>query len=79
MLLLPHQVENEYGSYFACDLNYTHHLRDIIRQGLGDNAMLYTTDGSGLDFLKCGAIDGVYTTVDFGPTGNFVVGLSKIT
>ena len=79
MLLLRYQVENEYGSYYACDRNYTQHLRDIIRQVLGDDAMLYTTDGSGLNFLICGTIDGVYTTVDFGPTGNFVVVLSKIT
>ena len=28
--------------------------------------ILYTTDGDGAGFLKCGKIPGVYATVDFG-------------
>ena len=46
---------------------YRQHLRDVFRAHLGSNAVLITTDGAGLNFLKCGAVDGVYATVDFGP------------
>jgi len=28
--------------------------------------VIYSTDGSGADYLKCGKIDGVYATIDFG-------------
>ncbi|CAF1015590.1 unnamed protein product [Didymodactylos carnosus] len=60
------QVENEYGSYPACDNNYLQYLRDIFRQYLGDDVVLFTVDGAGLDYLKCGTVAGVYPTVDFG-------------
>ena len=65
-------MENEYGSYFACDHNYTSHLRDTFVRHLGEEATLFTTDWNIVDNLRCGAIDGVYATVDFGPTGNLV-------
>ena len=60
-------MENEYGSYFTCDLNYRTHLRDLFRKYLGPDVVLFTTDGAGEGFLKCGATPGVYATVDFGP------------
>ena len=60
------QVENEYGSYPACDREYTTHLRDFIRKFLGKEAVLFTTDGAGDGFLQCGKVPGVYATVDFG-------------
>ena len=66
------QVENEYGSYYACDRDYMAHLRDLFRSQLGDDIVLFTTDGSGLGFLKCGAVKDVYATVDFGPGGKIV-------
>lgn len=62
-------VENEYGSYFACDYAYTSYLRDLFRKHLGNEIVLFTTDGPGDNFLKCGKIDQVYATIDFG-TGN---------
>ena len=61
------QVENEYGSYFACDKDYIEHLKNLFRQYLGPNVVLFTTDGAGPHFLKCGANKDLYTTVDFGP------------
>ncbi|KAF7666248.1 hypothetical protein LDENG_00112860 [Lucifuga dentata] len=64
------QVENEYGSYFACDYDYMGHLRKLFRTHLGEDVVLFTTDGAGLGYLKCGAIQGLYATVDFGPGGN---------
>jgi len=60
------QVENEYGSYYACDFAYTAHLRDLHHKYLGSDQLLFTTDGNGDNFLKCGKIDGVFSTVDFG-------------
>uniref|UniRef100_A0A8C2XLY2 Beta-galactosidase n=1 Tax=Cyclopterus lumpus TaxID=8103 RepID=A0A8C2XLY2_CYCLU len=64
------QVENEYGSYFACDYNYMRHLTKLFRSHLGEEVVLFTTDGAGLSFLKCGSIQGLYATVDFGPGSN---------
>ncbi|XP_018428213.1 PREDICTED: beta-galactosidase [Nanorana parkeri] len=64
------QVENEYGSYFTCDYNYLRHLMKLFRQHLGDEVILFTTDGSGLPYVRCGSIEGLYTTVDFGPGTN---------
>ncbi|XP_050523930.1 beta-galactosidase-like [Daktulosphaira vitifoliae] len=59
------QVENEYGS-FACDKNYTLWLRDLFRSYVQDKALLFTTDGCGTSYMKCGSIPEVYATVDFG-------------
>lgn len=59
-------MENEYGSYDACDRNYTSWLRDVLRSHVTDNAVLFTTDGNDSGYLKCGPIPGVFTTVDFG-------------
>ncbi|XP_061839999.1 beta-galactosidase [Nerophis lumbriciformis] len=64
------QVENEYGSYFACDYNYMRHLSRLMRSYLGEETVLFTTDGGALGFLKCGPIQGVYATVDFGAGAN---------
>lgn len=59
------QVENEYGSYYTCDSVYLAHLRDLFRNLLGDDVVLFTTDGPGGQ--DCGKIPEVYSTVDFGP------------
>ncbi|XP_071263288.1 beta-galactosidase [Salvelinus alpinus] len=64
------QVENEYGSYFACDYNYLRHLTSLFRSHLGNDVVLFTTDGAGAGYLKCGSLQGLYATVDFGPGGN---------
>ncbi|XP_058801911.1 uncharacterized protein LOC131670377 [Phymastichus coffea] len=64
------QVENEYGSFDACDKHYTKRLRDIIKNHVQDNAVLYTTDGAYRQALRCGPIPGVYATVDFGTATN---------
>ncbi|EEC01299.1 beta-galactosidase, putative, partial [Ixodes scapularis] len=66
------QVENEYGSYEACDFVYTTHLKNAMRRYLGPDALLYTTDGGGDDFFKCGKNDGAYSTVDFGAGADVV-------
>ncbi|XP_032210760.1 beta-galactosidase-1-like protein [Mustela erminea] len=62
------QVENEYGSYRACDFSYMRHLAGLFRALLGDRILLFTTDGP--EGLKCGSLQGLYTTVDFGPADN---------
>ncbi|XP_033820931.1 beta-galactosidase [Periophthalmus magnuspinnatus] len=64
------QVENEYGSYFACDFDYLRHLTGLFREHLGQTVVLFTTDGGSVGFLKCGSIQGLYATVDFGPGAN---------
>ncbi|XP_075685279.1 beta-galactosidase-1-like protein [Rhinoderma darwinii] len=64
------QVENEYGSFHACDYGYMRHLHAMFRLYLGDDVVLFTTDGNADYFLKCGTLHDLYATVDFGPVDN---------
>uniref|UniRef100_A0A0K0F8Z6 Glyco_hydro_35 domain-containing protein n=1 Tax=Strongyloides venezuelensis TaxID=75913 RepID=A0A0K0F8Z6_STRVS len=68
--ILMIQIENEYGSYEACDKKYLEFLRDETWKILGNDVVLYTTDGASDNMLKCGSIDGVFPTVDFGVVSN---------
>lgn len=61
------QVENEYGSYYVCDYNYLRHLLGSFRALLGSEVLLFTTDGAQAEELRCGTLQGLYATVDFGP------------
>lgn len=68
------QIENEYGSYKACDPVYTSQLVNIFDSILGQNSVLYfTTDGCDERMLKCGNVNGAISTVDFGPSPNMTV------
>lgn len=58
------QVENEYGSYRACDHNYSVWLKNETEAHVKENAVLFTNDGPAQ--LPCGKINGVLATVDFG-------------
>ncbi|CAG2169545.1 unnamed protein product [Oppiella nova] len=60
------QIENEYGFCYACDYAYTSHLRDLHINYFGKDVQLFTTDSNGDHYLKCGQIDNVLATVDFG-------------
>lgn len=60
------QVENEYGSYFACDYNYLRFLEHRFHYHLGSDVILFTTDGASEKMLKCGTLQDLYATVDFG-------------
>ncbi|XP_044159623.1 beta-galactosidase-1-like protein [Bufo gargarizans] len=64
------QVENEYGSFQACDYGYMRHLHAMFRLYLGDDVVLFTTDGNADYFLRCGTLQDLYATVDFGPVDN---------
>ena len=59
-------MENEYGSWGACDLGYVSELASLLRHYLGPKTVLFTTDGDANYFLKCGKIKEAYATVDFG-------------
>ncbi|KAJ0788283.1 putative beta-galactosidase [Helianthus annuus] len=60
------QIENEFGSY-GDDKDYLHHLINLARSYLGDDIILYTTDGGTRDTLTKGTIRGdtVFSAVDF--------------
>lgn len=60
------QIENEFGSY-GVDKDYLHHLVNLARTHLGDDLILYTTDGGTRETLTKGTIngDGVFSAVDF--------------
>ncbi|XP_064020793.1 beta-galactosidase-1-like protein isoform X2 [Pogoniulus pusillus] len=64
------QVENEYGSYYACDYEYLRHLLASFRALLGSEVLLFTTDEAGAQELRCGTLQGLYATIDFGPGSN---------
>ncbi|NXF31942.1 BGAL galactosidase, partial [Nyctibius bracteatus] len=64
------QVENEYGSYYACDYEYLRHLLGLFRVLLGNEVLLFTTDSTRARELRCGTLQGLYATVDFGPGSN---------
>ena len=72
--ILMVQLENEYGSYGLqtgkCDTEYMRHLLDLVRQYLGPKVLMYTTDGAGDAYVRCGSIAGAYATIDFGPGVN---------
>ncbi|KAJ6640309.1 Beta-galactosidase [Pseudolycoriella hygida] len=57
------QVENEYGS-FDCDPNYKNWIREETEKYVQGKALLFTNDGP--DQVRCGKIDGVFATLDFG-------------
>ncbi|XP_010262091.1 PREDICTED: beta-galactosidase 17 [Nelumbo nucifera] len=60
------QIENEYGSY-GDDQRYLCHLVTLARRHLGNNTILYTTDGGSRETLEKGTIRGadVFSAVDF--------------
>ncbi|XP_074766716.1 beta-galactosidase-1-like protein [Athene noctua] len=64
------QVENEYGSYYACDHGYLQHLLGSFRALLGSEVVLFTTDSTRAEELRCGTLQGLYATIDFGPDSN---------
>lgn len=64
------QIENEYGSYYACDIEYMDMLKEVFVKKVGNKALLYTTDGAAASLLRCGFISGAYATVDFGTASN---------
>ncbi|GAB6026784.1 hypothetical protein CHUAL_013281 [Chamberlinius hualienensis] len=66
------QIENEYGSYPACDFSYMTYLRDKFREQLGDTVVLFTTDEAHDSNLLCGKTQGLYATVDFQPWDDVV-------
>ncbi|KAK6315513.1 hypothetical protein J4Q44_G00150420 [Coregonus suidteri] len=71
------QVENEYGSYYVCDYNYMRHLRTLFRFFLGENTVLFTTDGNTDREMTCGTLEGMYATIDFGTDVNISQAFSR--
>lgn len=64
------QIENEYGSYPACDKDYLTQLYDLTIKYLGPDTtyVTFTTDGPTDQMVTCGRLEGkAYSTVDFGP------------
>ncbi|XP_068647552.1 beta-galactosidase 17 [Aristolochia californica] len=60
------QIENEYGSYGE-DKKYLQHLVTLARKLLGEDIILYTTDGGTRETLRKGTLKGadVFSAVDF--------------
>ena len=64
------QVENEYGYYRACDLNYLKFLEELFRKYLGNDVILFSNNGARESLLKCGTIPSLYPTLDIGAGAN---------
>eukprot|EP00795_Rhopilema_esculentum_P012840 gene12840-3585_t len=63
------QIENEYGSYFACDKDYLEQLQQFYTKYLESSVILFSVDdGFRENELKCGSLPTTFRTVDFGPT-----------
>ncbi|KAG0618989.1 hypothetical protein M758_4G107400 [Ceratodon purpureus] len=64
------QIENEYGSY-GSDKLYLQFLQNQARLHLGDDVIIYTTDGAVKENLRDGSLteEGVFAAIDF-PTGS---------
>ncbi|XWS12074.1 hypothetical protein CRYUN_Cryun37aG0059200 [Craigia yunnanensis] len=60
------QIENEFGSY-GDDKAYLSQLVKLARENLGEDIILYTTDGGSRETLEKGTIQGddVFSAVDF--------------
>lgn len=67
------QLENEYGSYGDVsknenDFRYMLHLYKMAKSLLGEDVIIYTTDGGDLSYITRGSLRGlVYAVGDFGP------------
>ena len=63
------QLENEYGSYGLqtghCDIEYMIHLRNLVTKYLGPEVLMYTTDGAGDDYFRCGGVPGKFQKYSF--------------
>ena len=46
------QIENEYGSFSACDRNYTSSLRDLVRNYVGHDTQLITGQYKNIQCIK---------------------------
>ncbi|KAH7968897.1 hypothetical protein HPB52_012293 [Rhipicephalus sanguineus] len=64
------QVENKYGLSRECNRTYLRHLRDLMRQELGSDAALFTTDRFGVGAVPCGRVEGVFPAIAFGAAAN---------
>lgn len=62
------QVENEYGS-FDCDADFRFRMKQLTERHVRGAAVLFTNDGPSQ--TRCGKIDGVLATLDFG-TGTVI-------
>ncbi len=57
------QVENEFGSYGnvmtnPLDKQYMEYLVSLARTCLGDDVVLYTTDGGDIGYMSRGSLNG---------------------
>ncbi|XP_077548498.1 beta-galactosidase-like [Haemaphysalis longicornis] len=59
------QVENEYGQYGACDIEYLRFLRYLARRHLGTNVVLFRTDIPEDKHYKCDQLEGTLVAADF--------------
>ncbi|OON20789.1 glycosyl hydrolase family 35, partial [Opisthorchis viverrini] len=67
------QIENDYGSYAACDTDYIGALNALVREHLGPEVLVSTVDIGTKNHLKCGSPFKLnLATINFGPSGDTV-------
>lgn len=62
------QIENQYGAYPGCDVNYMATLIRLVRQYVQDDVVLFHSDLAWYAMLKCGAVPGVFGAAAIRPT-----------
>lgn len=66
------QIENEYGAndLGPCDKGYILWLKNLIEHYLGDNVPYFSNENCDVEYMRCGHIPDVLTTVDFNAVNN---------
>lgn len=54
------------------------HLRTMFHFFLGEDVVLFTTDGNTDKEMTCGTLDGLYATVDFGTGWSYLTMFSYV-
>ncbi|KAI4478761.1 hypothetical protein M0802_014489 [Mischocyttarus mexicanus] len=64
------QIENQYGSYEACDYIYMYKLYEMFKKIIENKAVLYTANGISHRMLRCGSVPGALNTINFCTSSN---------
>lgn len=71
--ILMVEVEHEYGALNVCDEDYKMHIKALIESYVG-NTILFTTDRPKDNEMKCGFIENIFATTNFGISDTAEIG-----
>lgn len=68
--ILMVQIEHFYGTLGICDQQYMLQLANLVRENLGNDVVLFTVDPPVIQFLRCGSLANVLSTIEIVPTAD---------